>query len=108
MSLPIVVSISLSFSLVASIHFLLWRTKFGINLPLSLQVIVGSVATAFGIGWIVLPAFWFIVSYTRNPIGLEANLCPGTSIDNLIAALVAGLLCMLVYAIYALRRLLAK
>jgi len=74
--------------------------NYQMKLPVSLQIGVVSVAVGFAIGYMVLPATWFIFSYSFSPGAIEKNFCPGASIDNLIAALVAGIIAMFIYAIH--------
>lgn len=108
MSIPIITSIGLSFLLVIVIYCVLWRLSYRLNLPVSLQIVVASVAAGFGIGFIVLPATWFIFSYAFHPGGIETNLCPGSSVDNLVAALVVGILSMFIYAVHGAFRLVGR
>ena len=108
MSIPIITSIGLSFIILIVIYCVFWKFNYQLNLPVSLQIVVGSVAAGFGIGFIVLPATWFIFSYALSPSGIETNLCPGSSIDNLVAALVVGILSMFIYTIHGAFRLLRK
>jgi hypothetical protein len=56
----------------------------------SVKLVMASLAGASAVTFSILPAGWFAISFALRRGPIEDNLLPGSSIDNLVVALVLG------------------